>query len=293
MPELPEAEVAAAQLRQKIVGSTVRDCWVGRSDIIREGGETVSWYGGSRIEAVERRGKTVVISFSRDGEIRFLAAELGMTGLLLFRSAPMRLPQHTHFVMKLEGSLEPELRYWNPRRFGRLCLFDMQGLDRYCRRRFGQDPLTITGEQLRALMAMSRGRLKPFLMNQQKLAGIGNIYANEILFRAGLHPNRVAGRLRLSEIDALHACMQKVLLEAIQSGGSSVRDFFAPDGTLGTYRVHHRVYGKSGERCPNSCGSLLKHLSQERSSFFCPTCQPNGQRTSSTRRLLTSRAGVP
>jgi formamidopyrimidine-DNA glycosylase len=292
MPELPEAEVAAMQLRRRILGAIVQDCWVGRSDIIREGRDTMPWYGGSRVQAVERRGKTVVIAFSRDGDKRFLAAELGMTGLLLFRSAPSRFPQHIHFVMKLEGGLEPQLRYWNPRRFGRLCLFDAQGLDYYCRRRFGRDPLTITREELRTLMAMSRGRLKPFLMHQQKLAGIGNIYANEILFRAGLHPNSIAGRLRPTEIDTLHEAMQKVLLEAIQSGGSSVRDFFAPDGTLGTYSLHHRVYGKTGEPCPNRCGSLVTHLVHERSSFFCPNCQSNGKR-STIRRPLTSCARVP
>jgi formamidopyrimidine-DNA glycosylase len=292
MPELPEAEVAAEQLRRRILGSMVQNWWVGRSDIIREGRDTISWYGGSRVEAVERRGKTVVISFSRDRKNRFLTAELGMTGLLLFRSAPVRFPQHTHFVMKLEGGPEPELRYWNPRRFGRLCLFDARELDHYCRRRFGQDPLTITRAQFRALIGISRGRLKSFLMHQQKLAGIGNIYANEILFRAGLHPNTIAGGLRNTEIDTLHKSMQDVLLEAIQSGGSSVRDFCAPDGTCGTYSLHHRVYGKPGEPCPNRCGNFLRHLVHERSSFFCPTCQPKGKLLS-TRRLLTSRATVP
>ena len=141
------------------------------------------------------------------------------------------------------------------------------------------------------LMGMSRGRLKPLLMHQQKLAGIGNIYANEILFHAGLHPDKIAGRLRLAETDRLYESMQVVLREAVQSGGSSVRDFFAPDGTLGTYKLHHRVYGKTGEPCPNSCGSLLRRLAQERSSFYCPTCQP-GTRRFSTSRRLTSRARV-
>lgn len=291
MPELPEAEITAIQLRHHILGARVRDCWVGRADIVREGLETLPWYGGSRVEAVQRRGKTVVISFLRDGEIRFLAAELGMTGLLLFRSVSVRFPQHTHFVMHFDGAGEPELRYWNPRRFGRLFLLNSVGLDHYSRRRFGHDPLAMTRDQFRNLMGMSRGRLKPLLMHQQKLAGIGNIYANEILFHAGLHPNKIAGRLRPAETDRLYESMQVVLREAVQSGGSSVRDFFAPDGTLGTYKLYHRVYGKTGEPCPNSCGSLLRRLTQERSSFYCPTCQP-GTRRFSTGRRLTSRVRV-
>ena len=251
----------------------------------------MSWDFGPRVEAVERRGKTVIFAFVREGNRRFLAAELGMTGLLLFRSVAVRFPQHTHFVMQFDQSREVELRYWNPRRFGRLYLLDSEGLDRYSKRRFGYDPLTMTGDQFRQLTALSRGRLKSLLMHQQKIAGIGNIYANEILFRAGLHPNRVAGSLHVVEADRLYECMQEVLGEAIRSGGSSVRDFFAPDGTLGIYKLHHRVYGKSGEPCPNGCGSLLHRLTQERTSFYCPTCQPRGRRIP-TRGRLTSRATV-
>ena len=291
MPELPEAEVTAAQLRLAINGARVQGYWVGRADIIREGLDTLPWYVGSRVEAVERRGKTVVISFLRDAEKRFLAAELGMTGLLLFRSVSVRFPQHTHFAMKLDETHEPELRYWNPRRFGRLYLLNSTELDHYSRRRFGYDPLVMTRHEFRNLTAMSRGRLKSLLMHQQKIAGIGNIYANEILFRAGLHPNKIAGRLRPVEVDRLYDSIQEVLWEAIRSGGSSVRDFFAPNGTKGTYKLHHRVYGKSGEPCPNCCGSLLRRLIHERASFYCPTCQP-GDRRVPARRRLTSRAVV-
>jgi formamidopyrimidine-DNA glycosylase len=291
MPELPEAEVTARLLRRHILGAHVRDYWVGRADIVREGLDTLPWYGGSRVKTVERRGKTVVISFLRDGETRFLAAELGMTGLLLFRDTSVRFPQHTHFILHFEQVREPELRYWNPRRFGRLSLLDAAGLDRYSRRRFGHEPLVMTRDQFRNLMGTNRGRLKSLLMHQQKLAGIGNIYANEILFHAGLHPNKVAGRLRPAETDRLYESMQEVLRKAVQCGGSSVRDFFAPDGTLGTYRLHHRVYGKTGEPCPNSCGSLLRRLTQERSSFYCPTCQRRTRR-SATGHRLTSQARV-
>ena len=279
MPELPEAEVAAHQLRSSILGATVRDCWVGRADIVREGLATLSWYQGARIDTIERRGKTVVIGFIQQRQRRFLVAELGMTGLLLFRTVPVRYPQHTHFIMGLEDGSEPELRYWNPRRFGRLYFLNTEELARYCDRRFGVDPLSVTEDQFLSIIATSRRRLKPLLMHQQTLAGIGNIYANEILFHARLHPSRIAEGLGVAEIQNLHTSMRAVLSEAIQNGGSSVRDFFAPDGTLGTYRLHHRVYAKSGEPCPNLCGGVVRRLSQERSSFYCALCQPRRRRS--------------
>jgi formamidopyrimidine-DNA glycosylase len=110
-------------------------------------------------------------------------------------------------------------------------------------------------------------------MHQQTIAGIGNIYANEILFRAGLHPNAIAGRLSSMAVDRLHKVMQEVLREAIDCGGSSVKDYFAPDGSEGRYKARHLVYGKAGHPCPGGCGSVIRRLQSERSSFYCPRCQ--------------------
>lgn len=273
MPELPEAEVAARQLRERVVGAIVRDCWVGRGDIVREGLSTLEWYRQAEITAVERRGKSVILTFYRGGQTRFMAAELGMTGLLLFRSTPTKHPQHTHFVLHLEGRGESEIRYWNPRRFGRLSLLDQVGLDRYTARRFGFDPLTISHEQFLHLFASTRSRLKSLLMHQQVLAGIGNIYANEILFRAKLHPDQAANHVGEKAMTHLYEIMGEVLREAIAMGGSSVRDYFAPDGTEGQYKRRHLVYAKTGEPCPNACGAMIRRSIGERSSFYCPACQ--------------------
>jgi formamidopyrimidine-DNA glycosylase len=113
------------------------------------------------------------------------------------------------------------------------------------------------------------------LMHQQVIAGIGNIYANEILFRARLHPNRVVSRLRGTTIIKLYDTMQAVLREAISCGGSSIKDFYAPDATEGQYKRHHLVYGKEDQPCPNACGRMIRRLQSERSSFFCPACQSN------------------
>jgi formamidopyrimidine-DNA glycosylase len=273
MPELPEAEVVASQLRAFLVGASLTDMWVGRADIIREGGASLPWYPGGILQRVERFGKSVALQFVKERAVRYVVAELGMTGLLLFPSAQTRYPQHVHARMTFTGGREPELRYWNPRRFGRLSLLDQAGLDRYVARRFGCDPLTVSRDEFRRLIAGCRGRLKPLLMHQQAVAGIGNIYANEILFRAGLHPNVQACRLSLPAIERLYKLTHEVLQEAIACGGSSVRDFFAPDGTEGQYKRRHLVYGKEGEPCPNRCGRTIRRLQSERSSFICPTCQ--------------------
>jgi formamidopyrimidine-DNA glycosylase len=273
MPELPEAEVVARQLRVHLLGAQLNDCWVGRADIVREGLPTLPWYRGARLEGVERYGKCVALEFQKEGEFRYVAAELGMTGLLLFRMTQTKHPQHMHVRMSFTGGRESELRYWNPRRFGRLSLLDRAGLDRYRARRFGVDPLTVSRDEFVRLIQARRGRLKPLLMHQQVIAGIGNIYANEMLFRARLHPNREASRLRKDTIIRLYDTMQAVLREAISCGGSSVKDFFAPDGTEGHYKQHHLVYGKEGQPCPNHCGRTIRRLQSERSSFVCPACQ--------------------
>lgn len=273
MPELPEAEVVAQQVRAHLLGAQLNDCWVGRADIVREGLPTLPWYRGARLETVERYGKSVALGFQKEGELRYFVAELGMTGLLLFRATETKHPQHVHVRLSFTGGGESELRYWNPRRFGRLSLLDRTGLDRYRTRRFGVDPLTVPCDEFVELIQVRRGRLKPLLMHQQVIAGIGNIYANEILFRARLHPNREANQLPAVVISRLYDTMQAVLREAISCGGSSVKDFFAPDGTEGGYKNRHLVYGKEGQPCPNRCGRIIRRLQSERSSFYCPACQ--------------------
>jgi formamidopyrimidine-DNA glycosylase len=273
MPELPEAEVVARQLRAALVGARLTNCWVGRKDIVREGFSSLAWYAGSTLQQVDRYGKSVALQFMKGQSTRYAVAELGMTGLLLFPSAQTKHPQHVHARMTFSGGREPELRYWNPRRFGRLSLLDQEGLDRYITRRFGCDPLSVSRQEFVQLLRGRRGRIKPLLMHQQVIAGIGNIYANEILFRAGLHPDVPADRLSTARIERLFHVTQAVLQSAIACGGSSVRDFFAPDGTEGQYKQRHMVYGKEGQPCPNRCGRVIRRMQSERSSFYCIICQ--------------------
>lgn len=273
MPELPEAEVVARQIRARLLGAQMTDVWIGREDIVREGYATASWYRDATLQSVDRYGKSVVLGFVNRQGRRYVVAELGMTGLLLFQSAPTKHPQHVHVRLSFEGGRESELRYWNPRRFGRLSLLDKDGLDRYRIRRFGLDPISVSQQDFVRLLQERRGRLKALLMHQQAIAGIGNIYANEILFRAGLHPDHQVSRLSVRKVETLYVIMREVLDEAIKHGGSSVRDFFAPDGSEGQYKRRHLVYGKEGQPCSNPCGGVIQRLRGERSSFFCPRCQ--------------------
>lgn len=273
MPELPEAEVAARQLAVRLTGASVTHVHVGREDIVREGGATVGWYRASSVTSVFRRGKSVIIGFRKAGATRYLVAELGMTGLLLLPTVSIKFPQHVHFTMEFDRAEAASIRYWNPRRFGRLSLFDRAGLDRYLAKRFGCDPLDVTDDEFVDLLAKSRRRLKALLMHQQTIAGIGNIYANEALFRAGLHPNVIASRLAPSASRRLYRELQSVLRQAIECGGSSVKDFFAPDGSEGIFKQRHLVYGKEGQPCPHHCGTTIKRVLIERSSFICPMCQ--------------------
>ena len=286
MPELPEAEVVARHIRSRLSGAVLTDVWLGRDDIVREGIKTLPWFRGARLSTVDRYGKSVAMGFVQKGETRFVVAELGMTGLLLFRSVEAKHPQHVHVRMSFSGADEPELCYWNPRRFGRLSLLDREGLERYISRRFGLDPLKASWEEYRSFVMKCRGRIKALLMHQQSIAGIGNIYANEILFRAGLHPDARASRLSVHAVKQLYDLSQEILHEAIACGGSSVRDFFAPDGTEGTYKQRHLVYGKEGVPCPNLCGQRIKRLRRERSSFICPFCQTKRRRTNADQRVI-------
>ncbi len=273
MPELPEAEVVRRQLHAAMVGATINHIRVGREDIVRQGVESLAWYSVSHITAVQRHGKSVVLVCERGAEKRVVVAELGMTGLLLFTREAIPSAKHVHMIMSLANGPQPELWYWNARRFGRLYLLDQEAWKDYRQRRFGRDPFTMTGDEFVHLIRSCRGRIKAALLNQHRIAGIGNIYANEALFRSGIHPYARGCRLSKRRIRTLFETMQRVLEEAIAMGGSSIRSFVAPDGTPGQFQRRHLVYQKTGSPCPNGCGTRIRTLMDERSSFVCATCQ--------------------
>ncbi len=271
MPELPETEVVRRQLQEALPGAVIARLWIGREDIVRQGLDTVSWYVRAHVIEVRRHGKIIAIVCERDAEQRVIIVELGMTGLLLFAREAVPSQRHVHMVMRFVRG--PQLRYWNARRFGGVYFLNQEAWRVYCRRRFGPDPLTVTEKEFVALVESCRGRVKALLLHQQRIAGIGNIYANESLFRSGIHPHARGCRLSKRRIRVLFEAMQNVLVEAIRMGGSSIRNFVAPDGRPGRFQTRHQVYQKEGARCPNGCQSDIRCLADERTSFFCPTCQ--------------------
>jgi formamidopyrimidine-DNA glycosylase len=273
MPELPEVEVVLQHLKTQILGATIEALAIHRSDIVRTGHNLVPWFHQATISKVHRMGKCVVLTCQRSQESLYLLSVLVMTGLWFFQATLASSPQHIHCHIRLSGRKVRELHYWNPRRFGRLWLFEPSGLEAFIQRRFGPDALAIEEAPFCQLIRTSRGQLKPLLLNQHRLAGIGNIYANEILFRANIHPYAQGHQLRRISCQRLYQTMQEVLREAIAAGGSSIRDFRAPEGSRGHFQEAHRVYQKDGMPCPHGCSTLITRLQKERSSFFCPSCQ--------------------
>ncbi len=278
MPELPEVEVILQHLKSHVLGATIKALTVHRSDIVRVGHSLIPWFAESKIIDVHRVGKCIVFICQRNWETRFFLSELGMTGLWFFRKSLAASPTHIHCQISLSDKTNKKLYYWNPRRFGRLWLFTADDFDRFKQRRFGPDASTITQENFLRLTHTSRARLKSLLLNQHRLAGIGNIYANEILFRAKIHPHVQGFQLTQPSCQRLHHTMQEVLREAIIAGGSSIRDFRAPDGSRGQFQDRHLVYQKVGMPCPNGCQAHIKRIHSERSSFFCPMCQKKARR---------------
>lgn len=273
MPELPEAEIIRQRLRPDLIGRRIVRLRIIRDDIVPVGLASTQWYRGSQVREITRIGKCLVFQFIKPTGSRYVIAELGMTGLLLFQASLVRSPQHIHVTMDFENPNTPSLHYWNPRRFGRIYLLDQRQCDTFIRRRFGPDALQITPEQFTHLIRTARGRIKHFLMNQRNIAGIGNIYANEILYRARLHPHARGRRLSRTSLKRLYEACHQTLTDAIALGGSTIRDFRAPDGTSGHYQEHHAVYQKMGEPCSRGCSTVIRRIMKDRSTFYCPLCQ--------------------
>lgn len=273
MPELPEVEIIRQSLHRQSLGATIRAIHINRADIVRAGFPTVSWYTDTTIIGLTRRGKCVIFTCQGKHETRHIVSELGMTGLWFFHQNLAASAQHVHVHLMLSGATNPALYYWNPRRFGRIWLLNDQELETFYRRRFGPEVLDMDESTFIEMVKRCRGRLKPFLLDQHHVAGIGNIYANEILFRAGVHPHAHGNRLHHTTCNRLFQTMGQIFQEAIAAGGSSIRDFRAPDGSRGRFQEAHLVYQKEHHPCPRGCQTLIKRLPGDRSSFYCPTCQ--------------------
>jgi formamidopyrimidine-DNA glycosylase len=276
MPELPEVETIANGVHARIHGQTVRSVWTSNKPQTFKSppDEIVEALTGSRIDRVHRVGKTIVVDLIRAADhgkqpAQFLV-HLGMTGRLLVSTPDTPIPPHTHAILSLSSG--KELRFVDARRFGRLSVVSSASRDTKYEGP-GSEPLTIGLEDFIALFRNRKTPIKAALLNQSLLHGVGNIYADESLFHAGIRPTRHAGRLTRAQLSRLRDALVKVLTDAIKLGGSSVSDYVDADGVAGFFQLHHHVYSRTGQPC-RICGTPIKRIViGGRSTHFCPSCQ--------------------
>ncbi len=275
MPELPEVETIKRELRPLLVGRTIVGASVGWEGCVdrpslEEFGEQIA---GRRIEEVGRRGKFLVFTLS--GGLTLLV-HLRMTGSLLVKEASTPWEPHTRLCLGLDDG--QELRFVNVRKFGRLYLVAdaeevLGGL--------GPEPLDedFRVEDFCALFESRRGMIKPLLLDQHFIAGLGNIYADEALFQARLHPQRKADTLTSDELCRLHESIRDVLRAGIKDQGTTVSDYVRPDGSKGTHQYSLLVSGRAGEAC-RRCGATIERLVVGgRGTYICPRCQETPSRS--------------
>jgi formamidopyrimidine-DNA glycosylase len=265
MPELPEVETVVRSVAAHLAGRRIVSTSF-TSRFVTPGNRTklTQRLAGRRIESVTRRGKFILIALDQGT----LTVHLGMTGKLLLKKA---LPEgeageHTHGVFNLDDGL---LLYHDPRQFGRI-EWSPGTSPRVAR--LGPEPLEIGFENFRARLKR-KTRMKALLLNQAFLAGLGNIYADESLFAAGIHPLTVADRLSAARAKKLYDAIRGILTHAIKLGGSSISDYVNGRGERGWFQMEHRVYGREGEPCANCGRPIRKILVAQRGTHYCPLCQ--------------------
>jgi formamidopyrimidine-DNA glycosylase len=270
MPELPEVETVANGVHDRVHGQTIERVWTsGKPQTFKSPeAEIAEALTGARIDRVRRVGKTIVVSLGGKRANSEFLVHLGMTGRLLVSAPAVAVPKHTHAILTLSGG--NELRFVDARRFGRLSVRVSED-EAYGGP--GIEPLTIGEEEFIALFRGRKTPIKAALLNQSLLHGVGNIYADESLFRAGIRPRKQAGRLTRKELLKLREALKAVLAHAIELGGSSVSDYVDADGVRGFFQLEHRVYMRTGEPCL-VCGSPIKKIVVGgRSTHYCAVCQ--------------------
>ncbi|MCX7854571.1 MAG: bifunctional DNA-formamidopyrimidine glycosylase/DNA-(apurinic or apyrimidinic site) lyase [Anaerolineae bacterium] len=271
MPELPEVETLARELREALIGRTIvgaEVCWP-RTVAAPDPETFARRLTGRRIREIRRRGKWLLLGL--DGE-EWLLIHLRMSGRLAVEDADAPEDVHTRVVFRLDDGRR--LRFSDPRKFGRMvltaCPEDWLG-------DLGPEPLDpgLTPERLAGMLWGRRVRLKPLLTDQRFLAGLGNIYADEVLWRAGLSPLRCADTLTSEEVARLHRAIREVLEGAIARRGTTLADqrYVLPDGRPGEFAAHLVVYGREGTPCPCCSAPIVRARIGGRSAHFCPQCQ--------------------
>jgi formamidopyrimidine-DNA glycosylase len=282
MPELPEVETVARGLQKSIAGRSILSVVLGKTDFIDDPAALEQHLPGRQIEAVERYGKFMLLRLSPaalsagetengDAAAASLLVHLGMTGQLAPCAAAEPSAKHTHVRLGLDDGRE--LRYVDPRRFGRMAYLTGALLAAELTN-FGADPLQVSAQEFGDRIRSRSARIKALLLDQTVLRGVGNIYADESLWRAKIHPARQGAQLTKKQATTLRRVLQDVLQKAILARGSSISDFLDAEGQPGEYQRRHRAYGREGKRCFRCAATIRRVLVAGRSSFFCPKCQP-------------------
>ena len=266
MPELPEVQTIVNTLRPRVVGRTIASVSLHRQDIVTPPETDLSRYlTGHAISGVERRGKRIV--FELDNGHRFYI-HLGMTGRLSVQPASEPLLRHTHLVLELGSS--GELRFTDPRRFGGVWwLGDCADGDSD----MGPEPLNLRPQQLLGRLRKTTRAIKNALLDQRVLAGLGNIYIDESLFDAGIHPLSRACELSPDQVRRLNRAIKSTLRRALRHRGSTLRDYRDADGEAGGFQKLHRVYDREGQPCRRCRTPIARIVLGGRSTHFCPKCQ--------------------
>ncbi|MCU1268822.1 MAG: Formamidopyrimidine-DNA glycosylase / DNA-(apurinic or apyrimidinic site) lyase [Acidobacteriaceae bacterium] len=274
MPELPEVETIARGLDKRVTGDVIESVWLGSKPepLKSSAAEIDAALQFKTISGVRRVGKHIVFDLTPAANGKRHAAEtqsqwivhLGMTGSLRVCPVDSEIEKHTHAILRLASGRE--LRFVDPRRFGRLSVIEKFEAP-------GAEPLQISFTNFAALFRGRKTPIKSALLNQKLLSGVGNIYADEALFRAGIRPRRRAASLTRDELKKLHSALKKVLREAIRLGGSSISDYVDANGEEGFFQLKHRVYGREDEPCLVCKTPIKRIVIAGRSSHYCPRCQ--------------------
>ncbi|MEO7564189.1 MAG: bifunctional DNA-formamidopyrimidine glycosylase/DNA-(apurinic or apyrimidinic site) lyase [Sphingomicrobium sp.] len=269
MPELPEVETTVRGLARVLDGRRICRVEVRRADLRRAFPEDLGQrLTGATVTALSRRAKYGRIDTDRGDSLIF---HLGMSGR--WRIDPLEIGKHDHFVIATDGGHVLALN--DPRRFGSLDLVETSAIDQWpAFTALGPEPFAVDSAQLKRSLTGRKAAIKLLLLDQRIIAGLGNIYVCEALFRARINPKRAAGSVALARLDRLVPAIKNVLTEAIAAGGSTLRDFASPDGDLGYFSKCFDVYGREGAECRGKCGGVVKRIVQGgRSTFYCPQCQ--------------------
>lgn len=287
MPELPEVESIARTLAPAVRGRVVASVELLHRPLLRTGGrKALEALGGRRILGVRRRGKMLLVELAGG---RTLVFHLKMTGQFLFAAEAEPRDKHTRLAVRFEDGAN-ELRFKDVRKFGFLLCLDgppeTSCGELAC---LGPEPLEVGFEEFAAILKARKGRIKALLLDQTRLAGIGNIYADEMLFEAGIHPETPASSIRKDKAARLYEAMKRILAAAIEANGSTLQDYRDAEGREGSFQFSHQVYDRTGEPCVKCGRPVRKTVVAGRGTHFCPNCQRN--RRGRSARGLTGRPG--